>query len=105
MAISVDPAEESREVVERARLGFPILCDTERRVIADYGLVHKGGGPGGSDIALPAHILIERGGHVAWRYLARRVEDRVHPDDVAEAVRSLAKPPSEQSPPSTSSLE
>jgi peroxiredoxin len=89
LAIAVDPPDKAREVVERNRLDFPILCDTEREVITDYGLVHRGGGPDGSDIAVPAHILIDGQGRVVWRFVARRVEDRPHPNDVIEAVQAL----------------
>ncbi|HUU82423.1 MAG TPA: redoxin domain-containing protein [Phycisphaerae bacterium] len=91
LAIAVDPPERARQVVEGNGLEFSILCDTERRVIGDYGLVHAGGGPEGTDIALPAHLLVDTDGRVVWRFVSRRVEDRVHPDDVLEAVRSLKK--------------
>lgn len=88
-ALSVDGPEESRAVVERYRLPFPILCDTKREVLQAYSLVHEGGGPGGSDVAVPAHLLIDREGHVVWRHVAKRVQDR--PDPKAEAVEVREK--------------
>ncbi len=100
-AIAVDAPQEANRVVERNGLDFPVLCDTERKVIDDYGLVHKGGGPDGTDIAVPANILIDKGGRIAWRYVASRVKDRLAPDTVAQAIRSLAKPPPAAEPPAT----
>lgn len=91
LAIAVDPPEKARQVVEDNGLDFSVLCDTERKVIGDYGLVHKGGGPNKTDIALPAHILVDADGRVVWRFVARRVEGRAHPDDVLEAIASLKR--------------
>lgn len=91
-AIATDGPQDAKRVVERNGLDFPVLCDTQRKVIEDYGLVHKGGGPDGTDIAVPANILIDKGGRIAWHYVARKVNDRLDPDTVADAVRALAKP-------------
>ena len=92
LGVAVDPPEKARQVVERNRLDFSILCDTQRRVIGEYGLVHEGGGPDGTDIAVPAHILIDAEGRIVWRFVSRRVQDRPHRDEVVKAVRSLKKP-------------
>ncbi len=58
-AVSVDSQEDARRLAIREGLRFPILCDTEREVIGAYGLRHEGGGLDGSDIAIPAHVLID----------------------------------------------
>ena len=89
LAISVDPPEKAKEVVDRNKLAFPVLCDTDREVIRMYGLVHKEGGLDDSDIAIPAHVLMDREGRIWWRSLSRRVQDRLHPADVLRAVRRL----------------
>lgn len=89
LAISVDPPEKSRAVVEKHELGFPILADTERAVIAAYGVVHKGGGPQGTDIALPANFLIDRTGRVVWQHVSEMVQDRPDPAEVMREVQSL----------------
>jgi peroxiredoxin len=52
--------------------------------------VHEGGGPGGSDIAIPAQILIDRDGNLVWRFISKRIQDRLHPDEVLAAVRRMA---------------
>ena len=50
LAIAVDPPEQSREIVERYGLEFPILSDPDLTAIDAYDLRHPDGGPGG-DIA------------------------------------------------------
>ena len=87
-AVSVDAAEDSRRVVERNKLPFPILCDTSGAIIRAYGLVHKDGGPTG-DVAIPAHVLIERSGRIVWRWASHRVQDRPDPQVVIDRIHSL----------------
>ncbi len=57
MAVSVDPPIKSEAVRRELQLPFPILCDTERRVIKDWGIYNpkeRGG------IAKPAVFVIDR---------------------------------------------
>lgn len=56
-AVSVDAPERSEAVRAGLALSFPILCDTERRVIREWG-VYNAGERGG--IAEPAVFLIDR---------------------------------------------
>ena len=88
-AIAVDQPAQARRVVQRNNLDFAILCDTDRSVIKAYGVLHEGAGPGSLGIALPANILIDRTGGIVWKRVATRIQDRPHPDEVLEAVRSL----------------
>jgi len=88
-AISVDPPEKSREVVERNALPFAILSDADRRTIRAYGLLHASGAPGGGDIALPAHLLVDRDGRIVFRHVARSVQDRPDPEEVRKQIESL----------------
>jgi len=87
--VAVDPPEAARAVVEEEGLPFPILCDTDRRVVEAYGVLHPGAGPGGSDVAIPSHFLVRRDGTVAWRFFAERIQDRPSPERVLEAVAAL----------------
>lgn len=91
LAVSVDTPAESARVVARNKLPYPILSDADRTVIREYGLVHKGGGPGRSEIAIPAHILVDHDGRILWRHVATKVQDRADPDDVVAAVRRAMK--------------
>jgi len=57
LAVSVDAREKSEAVRLELNLPFPILCDTERRVVKDWGIYNpreKGG------IANPAVFVIGR---------------------------------------------
>lgn len=89
LAISVDPQAESRKVVKNLGLDFALLADIDRQVITSYGLVHPGGGMDGSDIAVPAHLLIESSGNIAWRYKAKLIQARPDPQDVLRAIAAL----------------
>jgi peroxiredoxin len=56
VAVSVDPPAKSEALRRELRLPFPILCDTERRVITDWG-IHNSKERGG--IAKPAVFIID----------------------------------------------
>ena len=91
LAIAVDPPAQARRVVEKNGLEFSVLCDTDREVIRSYGLLHKGGGQGGADIAVPAHILIARDGQILRRYVSGRIQERLASDDVLRVLRMLRR--------------
>ena len=91
LAISVDPPEDARRLSARQSLSFPILCDTKREVVKAYGLLHKEGGPHGSDIAIPAHVLIDQDGRIVSRYVSERSQDRLRPDNVLAAAHRLVR--------------
>jgi peroxiredoxin len=84
VAVSVDPPSKSEALRRELELPFPILCDTERRVIREWGVynpLEKGG------IAKPAVFVIDRG--VTVRY--SRVDDvarRVPPSEILRVLRS-----------------
>jgi peroxiredoxin len=76
-------------VVTENALPFRILADTSRDVVRRYGLLHAHGGPDGSDIAVPALLLLRPDGTIAWRHVSREVQDRVDPEDVLAAIGRL----------------
>lgn len=86
LAVSVDPPGRAQQAVDRLALKFPLLSDREKTVISDYGIVDRAGGPGGEDIALPAQFLIDREGQIVWRRVARRVHDRIDPQELLRIV-------------------
>jgi len=89
IAVSVDRPEDSARVVQQQRLPFHILADVDREVIKSYVLVHHGGSPKNEDIAIPAHVLIEKGGRIAWRHVARRIQDRPYPSTLLAEIQKL----------------
>jgi peroxiredoxin len=66
-----------------------VLSDTTRDVIRRYGLLHPGGGPGGTDIAVPAQFLVRPDGSIAWRHVSRRIQDRAAPAETLAAIAAL----------------
>lgn len=89
LAVSVDPPAESNRMVKGRKFRFPVLADVDRTVIREYGVLHAQGGPGKSDIALPAQFLVERDGRIVWRHVAEKIQDRPDPEDVLAEVRRL----------------
>ena len=89
LAISVDSVADNSHVAEKNRLDFPILSDEQRDVVWEYGVLHKGGGPGDSDVSLPAMVLIDCNGTITWRYVSHRVQDRPATEAVLQLVLAL----------------
>ena len=83
----MDAPPDSRAVVKRTGLPFDILDDQDRSVLSDLGLVHKGGGPAGSDIALPSIMLVDSERRILWQYRSARIQDRLSPEEVLDHVR------------------
>jgi len=74
--ISVDDQEHARDVWEKvAERKFEILSDPDATVIRRYGVLHQGGGHGGSDIALRTTILVGPEGRERWRRVSQSVPD------------------------------
>ena len=88
VAVVGDSVEENAKVVRELKLSFPILADTEHRVIDAYDLRHDEGGRDGP-IARPATFVIDHDGIVRWRNLTDNYRWRPSADDVLTAVSSL----------------
>jgi len=91
VAVSVDPVEENRGVVEKLGLGFPVLSDPDLVAIDAFGLRHRGGNPFPEpgmtgDISRPAIYVIENG-TIRWRELTDSYRVRVDPARVLAALR------------------
>jgi peroxiredoxin len=83
-AIAVDPPEKSEAVRRGLHLPFPILCDTERRVVREWDLYNpqeRGG------IAKPALFVIQSDRRV--RYAAvDTVTTRAPASEIVRVLRS-----------------
>lgn len=88
MAISVDPPEISRDLVQQQGYTFPFLADTNVEVIRRYDVVHEGAG-GGHDIARPAEFLVDSSGTVRWVNLTHNYWVRVRPEQILEVAKRL----------------
>jgi peroxiredoxin len=68
VALSVDEPARAEAMRAQLKLPFPVLCDCERQVITDWGLLNaqeKGG------IAYPAVFILDRDRTVRYRSLDR----------------------------------
>ncbi len=94
VAISVDPPETSAALRRDLKIGFPLISDTGREAVTEWGLLNQREG----DIAIPATYLLDK--NRAVRY--REVEDTTHrvaPAAMLEMARGLAAA-NPQAPPS-----
>ncbi len=89
LAICTDAPSDSKRVVEKYKLNFSILADDKGDVIRQYGLFHAGGSPKGGDIAVPAHVLIDSSGKIAWRRKSEKIQDRPDPTEIRAAIEAL----------------
>ena len=89
VAISVDAPEVSRNLAGKAGYTFPILADPTTETIHRYNLLHKGGGPEGSDIARPAEFLVDSSGVVRWVNFTEDVRVRAKADEMLAAAKGL----------------
>jgi peroxiredoxin len=89
VAISVDTPEVSRNLASKTGYAFPILSDPQAETIRRYNLLHKGGGPEGSDIARPAEFLVDSSGTVRWTNFTEDVRIRAKADEMLAAAKGL----------------
>ena len=85
VAISADAPDVNLR--HRQKLGFTytFLSDLKAEAIQRYDLLHKGGGPNGTDIARPAEFLIDSTGTIRWVNLTESVTVRARPEQVLKA--------------------
>lgn len=76
---------------KKNELPFDVLCDVRLEAINAYGLKHHE--PFHNlDVSLPANILIDREGRIAWMHVATMVQDRMDPAEVLKQVNKLVIP-------------
>jgi peroxiredoxin len=88
LAISADPVEQGRGVVEQLQLDYAVLSDPGLVAIDAYGLRHVGGGLDG-DIARPAVYVLDRDGRVVWRDLTENWRVRVRPQQLIDVLAGV----------------
>ena len=89
VAISVDPPEVSRNLMQQQGYTFTFLSDPNVEAIRRYDLVHAGQGEGGHDIARPAEFLIDSTGTVRWVHLTENYWVRARPEEILEVSKLL----------------
>jgi peroxiredoxin len=91
VAISVDPPEVTREHLSKTGWTYTFLSDADAAVIRRYGLLHKGAGVDGKDIARPAELLIDPSGTVRWINLTGDLRVRARPEEVLRVFDELTR--------------
>ena len=89
VAISVDPSQASRDLVQQAGYSFTFLSDPKAEVIRRYDLLHPGSGIDGGDTARPAEFLVDSSGTVRWVNLTENYWVRARPEQVIEVAKTL----------------
>lgn len=87
----MDPPEVSRNLAAKAGYTFPILSDPGAETIKRYDLLHKGGGPEGSDISRPAEFLVDSSGTVRWVNFTEDIRVRARADEMLAASKGISR--------------
>jgi len=69
---------------------FDILSDPGSQVIRSYGLVHRGAGMDGQDIALDTTLLVDVDGRERWRHVSQTLLDVPTPEEILTRIRETA---------------
>ncbi len=91
-AISVDSSAESRKLCQDQGYTFAFLSDPKAEVIRRYGVLHRGAGENGRDIARPAEFLVDAKGVVRWVNLTDDIRIRARPEVVLKEIDYLQLP-------------
>jgi peroxiredoxin len=89
VAISVDSAEESRDLCKKAGYTFTFLSDPGAQVTRQYHLLHVAGGPEKQDISRPAEFLVDSSGTVRWENFTEDVRVRARAEEMISAAKTL----------------
>jgi peroxiredoxin len=82
VAISVDAQAITQRHCQKMGFTYPFLSDPKAEVIRRYDLLHRGGGPGHTDIARPAEFLIDSSRTIRWVNLTENAAVRARPEQV-----------------------
>jgi peroxiredoxin len=89
IAVSVDPPDRAESVRRELHLPFPVLCDTDRRVVREWDIYNsreRGG------IARPSIFLIDRDRTVRYVSLDS-IATRVPASEIVRLLESAAQAP------------
>jgi len=89
VAISLDPAENSRRLAAFLNTNIPLLSDSHETLLGPLGLVqhHRNADP---DNAIPALFLIDHGGVVRWIFTSPYYREQPSPDTILRAASSTS---------------
>ena len=87
LAISVDVPDAVRAYARARDLRFTLLHDADAHVAQQYGLTFES--PRHGTVPVPAAIILDTDGRIAWFHVARTVRDRADPDELLRVLRTL----------------
>ncbi len=70
VAVSVDPVEQSKSLVDQLKLGFPILQDRNHALGSVFGVFRLPSGMDMGDVDNHSIFVIDASGHLRWKELA-----------------------------------
>ena len=59
-------------------------------MITSYGLLHRGAGTDGRDIALDTTLLVDVDGRERWRHVSQTLPDVPTPEEILMRIRETA---------------
>ena len=83
--IAVDPVENNQAMVEKLILPFPILSDSDSRVITEWGLLNERE----NNISKPAIYGIRSDWTIGYEYVGRDFADRPTDEELFEGIREV----------------
>lgn len=89
IAVSVDPPDKLREIVDGYGLEYPLLSDADLSLIDALGLRHAMGDIAGGDISRPATFILDREGTIVWRDLTDNWRVRVRPERLLDELAGI----------------
>lgn len=87
-AISVDPVTDSAAFTAQWHIPFPLLCDSELKLINSYGFLDKNG-HGGKDISKVGFVIIDPQKIVRYIYVGKDAFDRPSNDAMVYILQQL----------------
>ena len=88
LAISNEDQRRGAKLKEKLDLPFPLLADTERRVIQEYGVFHHNE-PKGRPISRPATFVLDAEGVIRYRYVGDSPPDRPAVEAILDVIAEL----------------
>jgi peroxiredoxin Q/BCP len=85
LGISSDAQAANKQTVNQLKLTFPLLSDVNKEAINAYNATD----PFNRNIARPQYVIIDEKGIIVWKFLDVRLNGRLDPAKIVEALRNL----------------
>jgi len=89
-AVSVDPVEDAAAFNDQWRFPFPLLADTQLKLIDAFGVRHPLGHEG-KDISRPAVVIIDPNKIIRFKYVGQDPQDRPTDDEILFSIQQIEK--------------